>query len=179
VLFLELLHPHKGPTADPKQKSKKKSGVLPGSVLSVQKATLSHTVNKCHTRKASESETDTESGSESGDSMSVDYDVLDDNDMEEWDGLKDEDIGDKENVSPFGDKNEPEDDGDMSPSDIIKFMMSGDTKGLDIKQHDDGSLFRPISGTAEGLSSLDEELGQGKRKQKQALKAEQYHFWYN
>ena len=144
-----------------------------------QKAT--HTVNKSCTRKASGSETDTESGSESGDSMSVDYDVLDDDDTEECDGLEDEDIGDEENVSPFGDKNAPEDDGDVSLSDIIEFMMSGDTKGLDIKQHDDGSLFRPVSGTAEGLSSLDtsEALGRGKRKWKQTNKAEQYHFWYN
>jgi len=47
--------------------------------------------------------------------------------------------------------------------------MSGDTKGLDIEQHTNGSLFRPMSGAAvEGLSSLDaseepEELGRGKK----------------
>jgi len=53
------------------------------SVSSGQKAT--RTVNKRCTRKTSESKIDTDSlgsGSESGDSMSVDYDVLDDDDME-------------------------------------------------------------------------------------------------
>jgi hypothetical protein len=54
--------------------------------------------------------------------------------------------------------------------------MSGDTKGLDI-EHDNGSLFQPMSGTVEGRWR-DLEEPRSSDEAKGANKAEQSHFWY-
>jgi hypothetical protein len=139
-------------------------------------------------KKAPKSDTDTDSGSDSdsdSDYMSPDYDALDSDDNDGRGGdetEEDEEIGNAEKLSPFGDKVDPGDDEDISPTDMVEFMVSGDIQNLGLVQHDDGSLVTPMSGMAEGASNLEEEpeaLGVGKRKRKLVDKAKQYCIWYD
>jgi hypothetical protein len=131
ALHLELSQPRKGPTVDPKRKSKKKSKVTRG-VAAKQNVGRS---------RGGGPGFKTDAGSES---------MSDDGDTSEYDNIELQDDTDED--SPFGDKEDVGDDEDVSPDDIIKFMMTGSTQGLDIDKRDDGSFFQSRSGIAEGFS---------------------------
>lgn len=126
-----------------------------------------------------------DSGSDSdsnGDSTSLNYDALDGDNDGEGGETDDEEIGDAEKLLPFGDKVDLGDDEDVSLTDMVEFMVSGDIQNLGVMQRDDGSLVTPMSGMAEGLSNLEEEpeaLGVGQRKRKPVDKAKQYRIWYD
>ena len=86
---------------------------------------------------------------------------------------------------PFGNKDEPGDDEDVSLSDIIEFICQEIPKAWILssiptevyfgqclgRQWRDLAVLMPVR----NLRSSDE----AKRRRKQANKAEQYHFWYN
>jgi hypothetical protein len=66
----------------------------------------------------------------------------------------------------------------LPPPDTIEFMMLGDTKSLDIEQHDNRSLFRPMSGTAEGRWR-DLAVPEEPRSSDKAKGANKAILWYN
>ena len=101
----------------------------------------------------------------------MDFDTLDSDDDGEEDVTEDSSASSDEDAEPpFSKQCDFGDDEDVSPEAIIQVMMHGNTTGLGISKHDDGSLFHPISGAAQGDGGdSDEEpqvLGRGKRKRK-------------
>jgi len=113
----------------------------------------------------------------------LDFDALDGDDDGEEDVAEDSSASSDEDDAepPFSEQHDFGDDEDVSAEAIIQVMMHGNTTGLGISKRDDGSLFHPISGAAQGDGSdSDEEpqdLGRGKRKRKRVDKAHDLRHW--
>jgi hypothetical protein len=181
-LHLELSQPREGPTKDPKRKRSHKKKMRKES--SQHSKTRGRGSQKW-SRKDADSELDTDSGSESDpeDDVPLDFDALDSNGDGEEDVTEDSSASsDEDDVKPpFGEQHDFGDDEDVSADAIIQVMMHENTAGLGISKREDGSLFHPISGAAQGDGGdSDEEpqvLGRGKRKRKCVDKAHDLRHW--